>query len=269
MNNIISQPLSFDNTNIRSTIQDGVTYYSVIDVIGALIKDDSLINQSPSSYWSKLQNRKLNQFGPIWQKLKIEGIDGKKYQTDVSTREQMFEIITYIPSKKVAPFRKWLAGLAESEFKKIESGENSSWHKVRDKSKKVRKGLTCDLIEHGVEGSQIGEITNTYYRYGFGKTASSYRDHKGLTTQNLRDHMTPTELQITSTMETILPQVMDNHNSFGFNMVKVDAMEVGEFGAKMIREIERLTGSPVVSKENNLSPKKKLDTKKDKQLVIE
>jgi hypothetical protein len=52
-------------------------------------------------------------------------------------------------------------------------------------------------------------------------------------------------------------------------MVKCDAIEVGEFGAKMIREIERMTGRPVVSKENNLSPKKKLDTKKDKQLVIE
>jgi len=264
MNNIISQPLSFDNSEIRRTINDGVTYYSVVDAIRALN-----VSEYPSKYWNQLKDRHLNQLSPIWRQLKLQSSDGKSYMTDASTREQLFEIITYIPSQKVAPFRKWLASLAETEFQKMESGENPLWNKVRDKSKKIRNELTTDLINHGVEGSQIGEITNTYYRYGFGKTASSYREYKGLNNQNLRDHMTPTELQITSTMETILPQVMDNHNSNGFNMVKCDAIEVGEFGAKMIREIERMTGRPVVSKENNLSPKKKLDTKKEKQLIIE
>lgn len=92
MNNIIAQPLSFDNTNIRSIINEGKTYYSVIDVIGALIKDDSLIDQNPSSYWSKLKNRKLKDVLPIWQSMELIKSNGQFQLSDCSTREQMFEI---------------------------------------------------------------------------------------------------------------------------------------------------------------------------------
>jgi len=269
MNNIIAQPLLFDNKNIRFAVKDGVTYYSVVDVITALIKDDSLIHQNPSSYWNKLKNRQLKDALPIWLSMELMKSNGQLQLSDCSTREQMFEIITYVPSKKVAPFRKWLASLGEIEFQKMESVDSRSWEKIRDKSKSIRNTLTSSLIKHGVPSSNIGDTTNILYRYGFGKTASSYRYYKGLTNQNLRDHMTPTELQITSTMETVLDELMDINNSYGFNMVKEDAVDAGEFGGKMRRELEKLLGRPVVSKDNNLSPKKKLDTKKDKQLVIE
>jgi hypothetical protein len=270
MNNIISQPLSFDNENIRFIVKDGVTYYSVVDVITALIKDDSLINQNPSSYWNKLKNRQLKDVLPIWLSMELMKSNGQFQLSDCSTREQMFEIITYVPSKKVASFRKWLASLGEIEFQRIESGEELPYEKVREKSKRIRNEFTKSLHDHGVFGSDIGGITDDLYRHGYGKSAASYREHKGLRPgTNLRNHMTVNELQVTSVMETLLPQVMDNNNSYGKVMVKHDAVDVGEFGSKMIREMERLLGRPVVSKENNLSPKKKLDTKKDKQLVIE
>ena len=265
MNNIISQPLSFDNSEIRRTINDGVTYYSVVDAIRALN-----VSEYPSKYWNQLKDRHLNQLSPIWRQLKLQSSDGKSYMTDASTREQLFEIITYIPSPKVAPFRKWLASLAEAEFQKMESVEEIPYEKVREKSKRIRNEFTKSLNDHNVHGADIGGITDDLYRHGYGKSTASYREHKGLKPgTNLRNHMTVNELQVISVMETLLPQVMDNNNSYGKVMVKHDAVDVGEFGSKMIREMERLLGRQVVSKENNLSPKKKLDTKKNKQLVIE
>ena len=87
MNNIISQPLSFDNSEIRRTIKDGVTYYSVVDVIGALIKDDSFINQNPSSYWYKLKKNQLKGSLPIWLRCDLIRSNGLSYPTDCSTRE--------------------------------------------------------------------------------------------------------------------------------------------------------------------------------------
>ncbi len=265
MSNIISQPIYFDNTNIRRAIKDGVTYYSIVDAIGSIRKKGC-----PNTYWSKLKNNQLKDLFPIWEKLKTEGIDGKMYPTECSTREQIFEIITYINSPKVVQFRKWLASLAETEFQKMESVEEIPYEKVREKSKKIRNEFTSSLQDHGVFGSDIGGITDDLYRHCYGKSAASYREHKGLNPgTNLRNHMTVNELQVTSVMETLLPQIMDKNNSYGKVMVKYDAVDVGVFGSKMVREMERLLVRPVVSKENNLSPKKKLSTKKDKQLVIE
>lgn len=265
MNNIISQPLSFDNNNIRFAIENGITYYSVIDVVKALLENE----QRPSQYWNDLKNSSNELYGKIV-KLKLSGIDGKMYPSDCSTRENLFLIIQYIPSKKALPFKEWLARVGEAEFQRIESVEEIPYEKVREKSKRIRNEFTKSLNDHNVHGADIGGITDDLYRHGYGKSTASYREHKGLKPgTNLRNHMTVNELQVISVMETLLPQVMDNNNSYGKVMVKHDAVDVGEFGSKMIREMERLLGRPVISKENNLSPKKKLDTKKDKQLVIE
>ena len=111
MNNIIAQPLSFDNSDIRRTIKDGFTYYSVVDVIAAIRKEGC-----PSTYWSKLKNNQLKGSFPIWERLDVKRSNGLLYPTDCSTREQIFEIITHINSPKVVSFRKWLASLGEAEF---------------------------------------------------------------------------------------------------------------------------------------------------------
>lgn len=265
MSNIISQPLSFDNNNIRFAIQDGITYYSVIDVIKAITN-----SPIPRNYWSDLKSRNEDfQLHAKCVRFKLEAEDGKFRDTDCASREKIFEIITHIPHKKTSKFREWLARAGEEKITSQEKSYGQKWIEAREEGKTVRKTLTRSLIEHGVEGKQIGDSTNTLYRYAFNQTASSYREYKGVEGENLRDHMTDLELQITSTMEMTLDKLMDVNNSYGYNMVRHDAIDAGEFGGKMRRELERLLGRPVVSKENNLSPKKKLSTKKDKQLVIE
>lgn len=265
MSNIISQPLSFDNNNIRFAIQDGITYYSVVDVIYAITG-----KQNPNRYWTDLKSR--NEQFELYAKcvsLKLTGSDGKKYLTDCATREKLLDIITHIPHRNSSKFREWLARAGEEKITSQEKSYEQKWVETREEGKTVRKTLTKSLIQHGVEGKQIADSTNTLYRYAFNQTASSYRQYKGVEGENLRDHMTDLELQITSTMEMTLDKLMDVNNSYGYNMVRHDAIDAGEFGGKMRRELERLLGRPVVSKENNLSPKKKLATKKDKQLTIE
>ncbi len=264
MNNIISQPLSFDNNNIRFTIENGTTYYSVIDVVSTL--SDS---PQPSRYWVDLKNQYNQLFGKSEQ-LKLRSSDGKKYLTDCATRENLFFIIQYIPSPLAKPFKEWLARVGEEKLVSIEKSSEQKWIETREEGKIVRKQLTSNLVQHGIRPDEIPLTTNTLYRYGLEHTAASLRKHKGLKDgTNVRNHMNRLELLVTKSMETVLDEIMGMNHSYGYRMVNEDAIEAGEFGARMRRDIERMTGRPVVSKENNLSPKKKLDTKKDKQLAIE
>ena len=41
--------------------------------------------------------------------LKMKSVDGKYYNTDVMTTEQILRLIQSIPSKKAEPFKLWLA----------------------------------------------------------------------------------------------------------------------------------------------------------------
>lgn len=262
--NIVSQPLSFDNNNIRFTTKDGLTYYSVIDVVSAIAE-----NYRPRKYWNDLKIQYKQLSGKIGQ-LKLIADDGKLRETDVATRENLFFIIQHIPSPLATPFKEWLAKVGEEKILSIEKYSDKKWLETREEGKVIRKQLTNSLVQHGIKSDEIPLTTNTLYRYGLEHTASSLRKHKGLKDgTNVRNHMNRLELLVTKNMEAVLDELIDINNSQGFREVNQDAVEAGEFGSRMRRDIERMTGRPVVSKENNLPPKKKLDAKKDKQLAIE
>ncbi len=66
----------------------------------------------PKRYWSVLKTR-LKKEGAepttICSTLKMLAWDGKMRLTDVADQEQMFRLISFIPSPKAEPFKLWMA----------------------------------------------------------------------------------------------------------------------------------------------------------------
>ena len=82
----------FKGRKIRKILCENEWWFSVIDVVAALT--DSV---QPSKYWTamkaRVQNESEFQLSTICRRLKLESLDGKKYETDCADIEGMFRII--------------------------------------------------------------------------------------------------------------------------------------------------------------------------------
>ena len=98
----------FDGREMRQAYQDGEWWFSIIDVIEALVGGDR-----PRKYWNDLKKKLLlegyDQLSEKIGQLKMKSSDGKFYMTDCATSETLFRIIQSIPSPKVEPLKRWLA----------------------------------------------------------------------------------------------------------------------------------------------------------------
>ncbi len=91
-------------------------YFSVVDVVSILTDNDY---QKSRNYWKWLKG-KLNEEGSelvsFTNQLKMKSLDGKYYNTDVMTTEQVLRLIQSIPSKKAEPFKLWLAQVGKERI---------------------------------------------------------------------------------------------------------------------------------------------------------
>jgi len=97
----------FQDKKIRRTWYNDDWWFSVVDIVGALVESDD-----PRKYWNKLSQRlrdEGNGLVTICHQLKLPASDGKYYETDCSNTEGLFRIIQSIPSPKAEPFKLWLA----------------------------------------------------------------------------------------------------------------------------------------------------------------
>jgi len=94
--------LNFDNYDIRTTEYSGQTWYSVVDVMGAMSN-----SSNPGAYWRNLKKRLAaegNQSVSNCYGLKLEAADGKYYKTDCADRETVLRLIQSVPSPNAEPF---------------------------------------------------------------------------------------------------------------------------------------------------------------------
>ena len=130
--------------------------------------------------------------------------------TDVANTEQLLRIIQSIPSPKAEPFKLWLAQVgseridetvdpelsierAIQNYRRLGYGENGINQRI--KSIEVRKGLTDEWDKSGVEpGRENATLTDLMTQTWSGMKTREYKSFKGLNKENLRDHMTNTEL---------------------------------------------------------------------------
>jgi DNA-damage-inducible protein D len=82
----------FEGRQIRKVLHVGEWWFSIIDVIGALVGGDR-----PRKYWSDLKKKVLQEgYDQLSEKigqLKMQSTDGKFYATDCANTETLFRII--------------------------------------------------------------------------------------------------------------------------------------------------------------------------------
>jgi len=239
-------------------------WFSVVDVIEILTEQPT--HDHARKYWSVMKTR-LKKEGTepttICSQLKMETYDHKMRLTDVADTEQLLRIIQSVPSKKAEPFKRWLAKVGSERLdetvdpevsidRAIQNyrrlGYSENWINQRIKSIEVRKALTDEWDHAGVEqGKQYATLTDLMSHTWSGMTTREYKQFKGLKKENLRDHMTNTELVLNMLAEVAATDISIERQPVGFTESAQVAKE-GAMTSKVAREqLEKSTGKSAVT----------------------
>ena len=195
----------FEAKQIRRIWHDEQWFFSVVDIIDALIDSDN-----PRDYWYRMKRREKESSGielsTLCRQLKLTSADGKSYKTDAVNTEAAFRIIQSIPSPKAEPFKRWLAQVGYERVQEIENpelaqqrmrqlfkekGYPDDWIEKRVRGIAVRDELTGEWQKRGIaDQKDFAILTSEISKATFGVTPSGYKKLKGLKRENLRDHMT-------------------------------------------------------------------------------
>lgn len=248
-------------------------YFSVVDVVSILIEKDY---QESRKYWNKLAQRLRNegssQSVTNCHRLKMEASDGKKYLTDVADAQTMLRIVQSVPSKKAEPIKQWLAKVGYERMQEIadpaqsldrarlnwqKQGRSDKWIQQRMTGQETRNKLTDYWKEHDIqEGKEYAILTNIIHQEWSDLSVQDHKDLKGLTSQNLRDHMSEAELIFTALAELSTRQIAEAEQANGMDENKNAAQKGGNIAKKARLELENKTGKNIVTGENYLPPAK-------------
>lgn len=273
-----SQPAIFDNYKIRRVYDEETEtwFFSVTDVIQALIQQPDF--QSARNYWKVLKNR-LNKEGnesvTKCNRLKLKSADGKKYLTDVANAETLLRIIQSVPSPKAEPIKLWLAKVGYERMQEIadparalnrarqtwqKQGYSEKWIQQRMTGQETRNKLTDYWKDHNIkEGDEFAILTNIIHQEWADISIKDHKAAKGLSSQNLRDHMSEAELIFTALAELSTRQIAETMNATGLKENKIAGKKGGGIAKKARIDLENQTGQKVITKDN-FKPQKKLTT---------
>ena len=253
----------FEQAKIRTVWDEDQEkwFFSVVDVIAVLTE-----SENPRKYWSVLKTRLKNEGSELatnCSQLKLQAADGKRYLTDVADTEQILRLIQSIPSKKAEPFKRWLAKVGAERLNQLQDpelsiqqalrdykrlGYSDNWINQRLKSIEIRKDLTDQWDQHGVqEGQEYATLTDIIYQAWSGKTARQYKKFKGLKKENLRDNMTNEELVLNMLAELSATSITRARDPQTLDENKQCAAEGGDVARVAREELEAKTGREVVS----------------------
>jgi len=261
---------SFENSFIRTAWNEAEEewYFSVVDVVGVLTEQVS--PRSASTYWAVLKKRLsdegANQLLTNCKQLKMKSADGKMRLTDVANTEQLLRIIQSIPSKKAEPFKMWLAQVGRERIEETidpeqtidraletyaKKGYSREWINQRLQAIQVRKELTDEWEQRGVKkGVEYAILTDEITKAWSGMTTRAYKNHKGLTKQNLRDNMTTTEIILNMLAETAAKNISQAENPETFEENQSVARRGGRIAGNARKELEAEIGHTVISEKD-------------------
>ncbi len=240
-------------------------YFSIVDVVAVLTD-----SPNPNNYWKVLKKRlknEGNQSVTNCNQLKLKSHkDGKRYNTDVATTEQLLRLIQSIPSPKAEPFKMWLAEVGRERIdetidpeltidRALETysrlGYSPEWINQRLQTIRARKELTDEWKAHGVrDGREYAILTDEVTKAWSGMTTRRYKDLKGLKKENLRDNMSTLELALNMLAEATTTELTRAQNPQGLTQNQVVAREGGSIAGNARKEIEARTGKPVITPDN-------------------
>jgi hypothetical protein len=242
-------------------------YFSIVDIVSILT--DQPDHQGARNYWKVMKNRLIkegNETVTNCNRLKLEAEDGKMRLTDVADTEQLLRLIQSIPSKKAEPFKQWLARVGSERIDEIEDpekgfdrlmetylrkGYSKDWINQRLKSIEVRKELTDEWDDRGVQkGQEYAILTDEITKAWSGFTTKDYKAFKDLKKENLRDNMTNLELVLNMLAEATTTEISKEKKPETFDASRKIARQGGTIAGNARREIEEKTGKKVISKLN-------------------
>ena len=139
-----------------------------------------------------------------------------------------------------------------------QKGYSKSWIDKRLRGISVRQDLTDEWKKRGIEkSSDFLILTAEITKATFGMTPSEYKKFKGLTDENLRDHMRDLELIFTMLGEASTAELERVKDPKTFTEHEHVSNEGGSVAKTARLELESKTKRAVVSKENYLDAPEK------------
>jgi hypothetical protein len=242
--------------------------FSVVDVVGVLT--DQPTQRGASTYWAVLKKRlseeDADQLLTNCKQLKLKAADGKRYNTDVATTEQLLRLIQSIPSPKAEPFKLWLARVGSERIDEtidpelaidralltyLKKGYSREWINQRLQAIQVRKELTDEWGIRGVkQGMEYAILTDEITQAWSGMSTRQYKGLKGLKKENLRDNMSTLELVLNMLAEATTTEVSKEREPETFEQNVRVAQSGGEVAGNAWKDLESRTGKPVITSKN-------------------
>lgn len=263
----------FKGKEIRRVCHNGEWMFSIVDVIGAITDSDRA-----RKYWSDIKRQMVQKEGfdelsaNIGQ-LPLQAADGKMRMSDVANTETLFRIIQSVPSPKVEPIKRWLAKVGFERIQEAQDpellikrailtyqlqGRSDDWIEKRVRSIVSRKELTREWQKRGAsEEKDYAILSNIISEETFGVGVKRHKELKGLSSQNLRDHMTDLELILTMLGETSTTTITRQREAQGVYELGRAARAGGAIAGGARKQIEAETGQKVVSSSNFLGSRKR------------
>ena len=265
-------PTAFEGQSIRRLYDEATDtwWFSVSDVVQILTG-----SSNSNRYWSDLKRKLAQESGAdqAYEKivsLKLPAPDGKQRLTDCATAESLLRIVQSIPSPKAEPIKRWLARVGYERMQEIadpaqaldrarqtwaQQGRSEKWIAQRMTGQETRNKLTDYWSEHGVEqGREFAILTNLIHQTWAGLSVADHKEAKGLSSHNLRDHMSEAELIFTALAELSTRQIAERQNATGMAENKTAAKVGGGIARQARQQLEDQTGQSVVSASNYLPP---------------
>jgi hypothetical protein len=262
-------PTEFAGQTIRR-VYDEVTeiwWFSVIDVVQVLTDSDNA-----RDYWFKMKIRVKSEDGAelstFCRQLKLPAADGKQRLTDVANAESLLRIVQSIPSPKAEPIKLWLAKVGYERMQEMadpalslnraretwqQHGRSDKWIAQRMTGQETRNKLTDYWSEHDIkQGSEFAILTNIIHQEWAGVSVKDHKDMKGLSSHNLRDHMSEAELIFTALAELSTRQIAQSVEATGMADNKTAAKAGGRIARQARNQLESQTGKSVVTGESFL-----------------
>ena len=264
-------PTDFDGQSIRRVYDEDTEtwWFSVVDVVQVLTQQANY--QTARKYWNKLKER-LGKEGSesvtSCHRLKLPAADGKNYLTDVATAETLLRLVQSIPSPKAEPIKLWLAKVGYERMQEMadpalslnrarqtwqQHGRSDKWIQQRMTGQETRNKLTDYWSEHDIKkGSEFAILTNIIHQEWTGVSVKEHKDMKGLSSHNLRDHMSEAELIFSALAELSTRQIAESVDATGMAENKSAAKSGGQIAAQARHQLESQTGQSVVTGANYL-----------------
>ena len=252
----------FHGESIRKTTHNGEWWFVIEDCITALTG-----STSPKQYIKDIRERdsELKQgWGKISTTLDIK-TEGGVQKMNCANTEGMFRIVQSIPSPKAEPFKRFLAKAGYERVQEIENPElgmmrtralykamnrPDDWIDRRIRGIKHREELTDTWKDAGVFGKQYAILTAELAGASLGIKPAAHKSLKGLTRENLRDHMTDLELTFTDLGEQAAKEITKSRKPKNFDETKQATIDGGNIAGQARKELEEKSGKRIVSGKN-------------------